>query len=349
MRILFVHASVDFSIGDVSRGYRAALERAGHDLADYVMPARFAYHARALPPEVARDQSFVSKNASECIVLEAMYHRADMVVVVSGLNVHPIALWLCGQVNIPIAVVLTESPYDDKQQAQWVDLTGEEGNKPDILVFTNDRHSADSRRGWVFLPPSFDPTFHHPDEPDPEMVCDVIMVGTGWAERQSFLEAVNWDGIDFRIYGVWPGLKDNPDSPLHRFYNPRVIDNSKIAKVYASAKINLNFHRKSQVAVTPGPRVFELAGCGVFSLSDARKGLKEMFGAAIPTFKTPQQLEAQIRLYLKDDMTPTRDRMAVEARNCVRDETFDTRVTTMMTAVKHRFSRFRGAKARKRR
>lgn len=346
MRILFVHAAVDFSIGDVSRGYRAALERAGHELADYVMPSRFAYHARALPPEVARDPSFVSKNASECIAIEAMYHKAELVIVVSGLNVHPIALWLCGQIDVPVAVILTESPYDDKDQARWMDMTDAGSGHVDVITFTNDKHSA-SKRSWVFLPPSFDPTFHHPDEPDDEMKCDVMMVGTGWAERQSFLEAVNWDGIDFRIYGVWPGLVDNPNSPIHKFYQPRVIDNTKIAKVYASAKVNLNFHRKSQVAITPGPRVFELAGCGVFSLSDARKGLKEMFGAAIPTFKTPQQLEAQIRLYIKDEMAPTRDRMAMEAHNCVRDETFDSRVTTMMAAIRSRFKRFRAAGKRR--
>lgn len=347
MRILFVHAAVDFSIGDVSRGYRAAMERAGHDIADYVMPARFAYHARALPPEIARDQSFVSKNASECIVLEAMYHRADLMIVVSGLNVHPIALWLCGQVDIPVAVILTESPYDDVPQAKWLDLTESDG-KVDTIVFTNDAHSA-AKRGWTFLPPSFDPTFHHPDEPDPEMECDVMIVGTGWVERQSFLEAVNWEGINFRIYGVWPGLTDNPNSPIHKFYQPRVIDNTKIAKVYASAKINLNFHRASKAAFTPGPRVFELAGCGVFSLSDSRKGLKEMFGAAIPTFKTPQQLEALIRLYLKEESADKRHQLAMEAHNCIRDETFDNRAATLMAAVKRKFKRFRTAKARKRR
>lgn len=331
MRILFVSASVDFSIGDVSRGYQTALARAGHDMAYYIMPARYKYHMKAIPPEMHHDQQLVAKMASECILTEAMYHRAELVVIISGLNVHPVALWLLGQVGIPVAVVLTESPYDDTEQNNWLDMTkAGDGTEVDLTVFTNDAYSA-MEMGWHFLPPSFDRTFHNQRLPDPDAACDVLLVGTGWPERQAFLEAVDWTGIDLRLYGVWPGLKDNPDSPLFRFYRPMLVDNANIAAMYRAAKVNINFHRNSKVAITPGPRVFELAACGAFQLSDSRSGLVEMFGDSIPTFATPLDLEEQIRFYLTNDAE--RNRLADFACNRVRNETFDNRVSTMMAVL----------------
>lgn len=334
MRILFVSASVDFSIGDVSRGYRAALMRAGHEMADYIMPARYKYHMNAIPPELHRDQSFVAKQASENILNEAMYHRAELVVIVSGLNVHPIALWLLGQVGIPVAVILTESPYDDDPQAEWLDMSrAKDDTKLKLTVFTNDAYSA-MHMGWHALPPAYDPAFHYPAAPDQDTACDVLIVGTGWPERQAFLEAVNWNGIKLKLYGVWPGLKDNPNSPIARMYSPLVVDNAIIAGVYASAKININFHRNSKVALTPGPRVYELAACGAFQMSDPRYGLVELFGDSIPTFHTPVELEHLLRLYLEQPIA--RKKMADFARNRVRNETFDHRVSTMMAVLKEK-------------
>lgn len=334
MRILFVSASVDFSIGDVSRGYRGAFERAGHDVADYIMAARYNYHMKAIPMEMHHDQQLVAKMASECILNEAMYHKADLVVIISGLNVHPIALWLLGQVGIPVAVVLTESPYDDEYQAEWLDMTKVD-SRVDCTVFTNDAHSA-FERGWHLLPPAFDPQYHRTEHvtPDPDTACDVLIVGTGWPERQAFLEAVNWEGIDLRIYGVWPGLIDNPSSPLHKHFHPMLVDNTIIASIYASAKVNINFHRNSKVAITPGPRVFELAACGAFQVSDSRSGLVEMFGDSVPTFVTPGELEDLIRHYLP--LESERRKLAGFACKRVRNETFDHRVADMMTVIQEK-------------
>lgn len=329
MRILFVHAAVDFSIGDVSRGYRAALERQGHEIADYDMPRRLTYHQVPLNKFGVNDNALMSKFASETILNEAMYHKAELVVMVSGLNVHPIALWLLDRVRIPIAVIFTESPYDDESQDAWLHINYVDAT-PNVIVFTNDQYSAKAR-GWNFLPPSFDPSIHRPVDADPEFACDVVMIGTGWPERQNFLEAVNWDGIDLRLYGIWPGLRDNPNSPLSGFYRPMVIQNDNIAKFYCSAKVCINFHRKSDVAMTPGPRTYELAACGAFQLSDRRHDMRRIFGASIQTFDTPGKLEELIRYYLKH---PVERKLAADASlKLVQNETFDQRASEMMSVV----------------
>lgn len=326
MRILFVNTATDMSIGDVARGYKSALERQGHDIADYSMKNRIAYHRRAVPPEIT-DQSVLSRQASETILNEAMYHAAELVVIISGLLVHPIALWLLGQANIPVAVVFTESPYDDVQQKQWLAID-HVGGSVDITVFTNDRYSAQVN-GWHHLPPSFDPAIHHPAEPDEDTACDVIMVGTGWTERQQFLEAVDWTGIDLRLYGIWPNV--NPDSPLFPFYRPAVVSNHHISGIYCSAKVCLNFNRKSDVALTPGPRVYELAACLAFQLSDGREDMEAVFGDSVPIFRTPGELGELVRFYL--DRPDERRVCAAKAYNRVEPETFDKRVAQMMATI----------------
>lgn len=330
MKILFVQSVAEISTWDVSRGYRSALERQGHDIRDYVMKARFDYHRRALPEGVNNDTTILSRQACENIVVEALYHESDLVVIVSGLNVHPIALWLLGQVGIPACVILTESPYDDESQAQWADLT-HVGGKVDLTVFTNDRYSAVANN-WHLLAPAYDPALHRPVPVVESDVCDVLLVGTGWGERQAFLEAVDWNGIDLRLYGVWPNIL--PDSPLSKFYSPMVVDNARIAELYSSSKVCLNFHRRSAVAMTPGPRAYELAACGAFQLSDSRPDLVAMFGDSVPTFDSPEQLGQLIRYYLANPD----ERLAKASRSltAVQGNTFDTRAATLIDIVTYR-------------
>lgn len=329
MKILFVHPAAEISISDVARGYRFALERAGHEIRDYLMLSRMQYHTNALPPEIRSDRALLARQASENIVVEALYHEADLVLIVSGLNVHPVALWLLGKVGIRAAVILTESPYDDESQKQWSDLT-HVGSTVDLTIFTNDQFSAE-RFGWHLLPPSFHPATHRPVEPVAEDVCDVLMVATGWRERQAFLEAVDWTGINLKLFGVWPGLNNNPDSPIYQYYNPLVVSNEHIASMYCSARICINFHRRSPVAKTPGPRIFETAACGAFQLSDPREGLEEMFGWSIPTFDSPERLGELVREYLKDPLA--RKTAANEAMMRVQSHTFDHRAADLIAAV----------------
>lgn len=333
MNILFVHPSAQMSISDVARGYRAALERMGHNIRDYRLYARLGYHNRAIPsdmpgPEYDRHSS-VARAASETILNEALYHQSNLVLIISGLNLHPIALWLLGRVGIPAAAIFTESPYDDEVQAQWANV------KPfdsplNIHLATNDRFSAEFY-GWQLLAPSFDPAIHRPRPADPDCACDVLMVGSGWPERQSLLESINWDGINLKLYGIWPGLVDNPNSPIHKFYSPLIVSNNKVAEMYCSAKISLNFHRASSVALTWNPRVVEIAACGAFQLSDNRVDLGNLFGTSIPTFNNAQELEDKIRYFLSHP--ELRYACSATARHRVADQTFDNRAAALLSAL----------------
>ncbi len=332
MKVLFVWPICTFSVWDVARGYRAAFARAlgEENVRDYKLNHRTEYHRRALAPTMGQvpDVTILAKQASEGVLAEALYFNADVVFIVSGLNFHPIGSWLLHRVGIHASVVLTESPYDDVNQADFVSA------HPTMTVFTNERSSA-RNRGWNYLPHAYDPDVHKPSEPDMNSECDVLMVGTGWEERQALLEAVDWTGIDVRLYGVWPTVTDK--SPIHKFIWPVCVDNTQVPAMYSGAKIGINLHRSADGAESLNPRLYEGAACGMFQLSDWRPELDEVFDGSIPTFTSAERLEAQIRYYLTHD--PERRALAAAAREAASACTFDQRAAGVLAAIQRDLDR----------
>jgi spore maturation protein CgeB len=323
MRILFCTPAADFSIADVGRGLRAALVRQGHEVKDYEISKRLAYHAAAMGPQFKENLYAVSKQASENILIEAIYHQAELVLIVSALVYHPIAMALLRWGRIRTAVVHTESPYCDDQQLEWSQAY------PEALYFTNERTSA-RQFGWHYLPHSYDPEIHKPSRHSlAGEDYDVVFVGTGWPERIRVFEQVNWDGIRVRFYGLWPQL--SVTSPLRKYYVEGLVPNHEAVRIYQRAKICLNMHRAHEGAESLNPRAYELAACGAFQISDVRQEGVELFGEAVPTFRTAAELEALIRRYLADP--GGRRRCAEQARRRVKNCTFDQRLHGMMAVL----------------
>ena len=110
------------------------------------------------------------------------------------------------------------------------------------------------------------------------------------------------------------------------------------AALYRRAKIGLNLYRRSQgwgrhgpvapVGESLSPRAYELAACGAFHLSDYRAEVREVFGDVVPTFETPTEAAALIRLWLKDP--DGRARMAQQLPACVAESSWSIRATTVL-------------------
>lgn len=353
MKILFVWPIAKMSVWDVARGYRNAFQQifGEENVRDYFLDRHTEYHRSAVyhraGPQMAADVNVVSQMSSETAVLEAIRFDADLVFIVAGLNFHPSALWLLDKANIPTAVMLTESPYDDVEQLLWTTAMAQDGEsllRRSPLIFTNERISA-RKYGWTYVPHSYDPKFHRPVEASANYVCDVLMIGVGWPERQRLLEQVNWDGVNLRLYGIWPTVREK--SPIFKFVqnNVVVIDNERIAEPYCSAKICLNIHRHHETAESLGPRVFEVAGCGGFQLSDYRQELHEQFGSSVPVFHSAQELESQIHHYLQNEFD--RKRLAKQAYESVVNCTFAERAKNVVVELKRYVQMYREGKVGK--
>lgn len=328
LRILFVGTAVDISISDSARGYLNALRRAGHEVYHFNTTARimFCYHGLkgGDHPEMADNFPLCSRLASEWIVAEALRQRSDLVIVASGLALHPDGLELLNRTGkFPTVLILTESPYDDERQKAFAQHCG--------TVFTNDKWSA-KVHDWHYLASAYDPEFHHPYAAERDEVCDVLFVGTGWPERQKLLESIDWDGIHLRLMGMWPTVKKR--SPLYKYVEAGAVTNDETARLYSSAKIVINHHRKDSRAYSLNPRAYELGASGTCQVSDWRPEMDEVFGLSVPVYRTAEGLRNHIR-HLLSEGGMVRKELAIEQQKKLREgkHTFDDRVATLMEVL----------------
>jgi spore maturation protein CgeB len=347
LKVLFIQPGASYATADVYNGIVAALGRR-HDveLYQYVLDQRIAASAAWLHYILKRkrkvDPSFpkpgpgdVIYHASQDALIRALKIEADWVVIVSGMYFHPDMMTLMQRAGLKIALLLTESPYDDVNQAGIVQRAD--------LVWTNERTSLPFLRQYnpstFYLPHAYDETLHNayasPREDVP--AHDVVFVGTGFQERADILNAVNWDGIDLGLYGEWTLLGSR--SKLRKSLKSGPVPNEVAVALYKRAKIGLNLYRESvgfgphQARITDAeslnPRALELAACGVFTISNMRPEVRETFGDLVPAFRDAPQLETLIRHYLASDRE--RARIAAALPQAVSEGwTFDDRAEQLV-------------------
>lgn len=344
-----IRVSASWAVADVWRGAFDALTRAGVEVVQYALDGRIAYwqlwfkwmwnrHKRQGVAIGDYSESDILFAASQDIVLKALHHRVDWVLVIAGTYVHPEGLVMLRRAGIRLAVILTESPYSDVQEIGITRIAN--------VVWTNERASVPifSQYGQChYWQHAMDPERHGVEATgadDTVPAHDVVFVGTGFEERIQTLEAVNWDGIDFGLYGSWTLLGSR--HPLRKHLRAGVIDNRATAALYRKAKIGLNLHRTSVgwgrnvehiklVAESMNPRCYELAACGRFFVSDYRAEVSEVFGGLVPTFETAAELEALLRHYLADDQA--RMSIAAQLPGAVSPHTFDARISRLLEVL----------------
>ena len=327
MRILVISAAADWSIADVARGYIRALERMDHEVRVFPLNEWIKFMGgrmldwKATSSVDMTAQAATLQLASEKSVVDTIRHQADLVLVISGMAYHPDALWMIhDQLRVKTALVCTESPYNDEDQqylSQWFDL-----------VTVNDRLGLEhiQHPNLHYLPHAYDPEVHRPMEVGPEYRSDVFFVGTGFANRQEMFEAVDWRGIDLRLFGYWNA---NERSPIAKYLTDDVLPNAEAAKWYNGTKIGVNLHR-----IAPGysanPRIFELAACGTHQLVDSgRPEVRDLLGDNVCYFEGIRDFEDKVRACLGD--AEHRQRGARNALEIVQPHTFDARAKELLS------------------
>jgi spore maturation protein CgeB len=365
MKVLLIDPAASTSTWDVYQGYRSALERAGHEVKTYNLNSRIDRAGAWLHWNWGRSRRegvAVEKPTAADIVYwagtwaieMALRLRPDWVVVFSGMYFLKDTQKLLRQATYPwsrLAVMLTESPYDDQSQAQVVPLYD--------AVFTNERRSVEYLRQFnpntQYLPHAYDPERHRPDLPlvGEWPSHDVVFVGTGYPERIALLSAIDWSGIDLGLYGTWNLVGSR--SKLRPFiHNTTTISNADAVQLYRRAKIGLNLHRttvgfgrhnpkiESGAAESLNARAYELAACGVFTVSDYRAELADVFRtnrvveidgrpynpAVVPSFGDGRTLENVIRYWLA--RPEERAAQGAGQQSAVAPHTYDARVQTLL-------------------
>jgi glycosyltransferase involved in cell wall biosynthesis len=344
-----VHPGADWATADVHDGLVPALQALGVECVPYALNARIDRAASWLlhvweqagsPADDKPSDADVAYQASIGALERALRLDVDLVLVVSGMFLHPDALILLRRAGCRVALLLTESPYEDESEARLLKLVD--------VAWTNERTCVEPYRQHnsrvYYLPHAYDPARHRPGD-DPETADsdvpahDVVFVATPFPERIATLEAVDWTGVDLGLYGFWNEAL-GADSPLRPYLRGGVITNAEAVNLYRRAKIGLNLYRTSrgfdgrghvEGAESLNPRALELAGCNVFQISDYRAEVEEVFGEFVPTFTDPQDLGRLVRRYLASD--DERARKAGCARNAIKRHTFAERAEQILNEL----------------
>ncbi len=344
-RVLVVSSGHAWSTLDVYTGLVQGFKDAGYETFNYDLHTRleaaeewlkFAQQRFGRPGEPEPTENDVLYQAGCRAVVKALECNVDAVVVTCGLLFEPRLYVLLERAGIPVFLFGTESPYDDA----FLDLAAPLASAVSLNEPSSAEALAEKMKGtWppvpvVYMPLGFNAQLHKPgfglDSNLPSH--DVVFVGNIYPSRQQMIESMDWTDIDLAIYGVTEVVAK--DAKIRKWVkHPGAVPNPIVTGLYNKAKIVLNLFRVEQFgreweilrddvkSVTINPRLIEAAACGRCIVSEWRPQVEEVFGDAVPTFRTPQEGTELIRRLLADPAE--RERLGAAARQIVLDKGYD--------------------------
>ncbi len=292
------------------------------------------------PNETHRHQlkSLYSNMLGEAMVAMADDRKPDLVLVMAQAPLDVGALARLRQLNIPIAFWFVEDfrtlKYWDRV-APYYDY-----------FFTIQRGEFHERLGKAgarcvaYLPQAAAPLHHKPlalsTEDKKLHGSDLSFMGAGYNNRRAFFSGLL--DYDFKIWGTeW----DLASVVGQRVANKnRRLNPEEYIKIFNASKINLNLHSSiMDSGIDPkgdfvNPRVFELAACGAFQITDMRGELPALMqpGKEIETFSSLEELREKIDHYL---IHPEgREAIAHAGRErALEDHTFERRMEEMLAII----------------
>lgn len=142
-----------------------------------------------------------------------------------------------------------------------------------------------------------DPELFHRDEDPAGPHHEVLFVGNSRCQRRPVVMDAIEAKLPLALYGkLWEGLIDPS------YLKGEHIPNEELRRAYSNAKIVLNDHwRSMRDEGFVSNRLFDAAACGALIVSDPAAGLREVFGDAVLTYGTVEELRALVQHYLVDE------------------------------------------------
>jgi spore maturation protein CgeB len=337
VRALVVHPGPEFSVSDVFDGWVKGLKDNGLQVATLNLNDRLNFYSRALVEEQGSyERAFQPTDAARMAALglkAAVYDWwPQVIVIVSAFFVPADFYEVFRSRGHKVIVVHTESPYEDDRQLETAKLA-----HLNVLNDPTNLERFQAEAPTVYIPHGYDPERHHPRPAEPEYASDFCFVGTGYPSRISFLEQVDWDGLDVTIAGNWQATSKG--SKIREFV-PHPIDeccpNTEAVKLYTSSKASANIYRResNRPELSQGwsmtPREVELAATATFFLRDPRGEGDELL-PMLPTFGGPDEFGDLLRWWVAHD--EERDSAATAARHAVADRTFANHAAEALRAL----------------
>jgi len=350
MRIFVAYPGHNISTFDVAEGWHQALKRLGHTVYHINYEYNVPFYGEVLNFWADKNPDFkptfwdsiwLSSQDLVCKIVEHM--PFDFVFLVTGLLHHPRAFDLIRKLGIPTVILFTESPYNDNMAQHLLGVAD--------VVFTNDLNSVEGFRATnpnsFYMPHSYDPVNHKPGDgaADEEHTHDIFFMGSLYDERRAlFEELLHLDAGGARFDIFVSKMLPTGEFFYHPFKSPNEehvggMLNSEVVKHYQGSKMVISPNRttadyfaKTKIekpAWSLGPRIYEVAACGTFQLTDgSRPELWEIFGDVIPVYRDAEGLATLIRHYMKHE--DERKELAEKAREKVQSCTFENRAQQIL-------------------
>ncbi|MEX2556534.1 MAG: glycosyltransferase [Actinomycetota bacterium] len=171
----------------------------------------------------------------------------------------------------------------------------------DVVAASSDASAAIIREQTlhdpVTLPLASSERFR-PSEPHPDLVCDYTFTGNNWGSGRAVLDRIDVrPGETFALYGR--GWETVPEAAAHRRGQ---LEFERLPQLYASSKIVIDDTAEHSLPYgSMNSRVFEALACGTLVITNNVRGSEELFGGALPTYGSREELRAQLDRYLADD------------------------------------------------
>ena len=284
---MLAHPGPGFSVHDVYQGWAEGLRAVGAHVIPFNLHDRLTFYdcvffniaenqfRKAIPAETAIE---LAVNGLYSTLYKT---RPDVLMVVSGFLIPEALLDLARRYGTKVVLVHTESPYEDTRQAAMAEHA-------DLNLVNDPVNLERFPTGTYYQPHCYRPALHFPGAADRRLTADLAFVGTGFASRIAFFEAMVATGrladLDVLLAGNWQQTAE--DSPLRKYLAHDVaecLDNVQTAQVYRSAKVGLNLYRREHedgdnaAGWAIGPREVEMAACGMPFLRDSRAEGDDLF------------------------------------------------------------------------
>ena len=337
VRVLVCQPGPAFSVKDVYNGWVGGLRANGVEIIEYPFEDRLwaaqHFHLQhedkwlpAFPFEAA------VQYALEPLGSWIYETQPDLVLFVTGFWIRVAPLELIRQRGTNVAVLFTESPYeDDVQLERAAHLDACVVNDP-----TNLERFLELCEHTIYLPHSYNPALHAPGPAHDDKRSDLCIVGTGFPSRVRFLERMGLDGLDVALLGNWKTLEDHDLRRYVRGELDACLDNRDTVDWYRSTRASLNLYRRESnrpelsAGWSMGPREVELAATGTFFLTEAR-GENSQVLPMVPKVADPEDAGEQLRWWLAHDRE--RAQVVVDARRAIAGWTFENRAAEFLRLV----------------
>lgn len=330
MRILTVEPGPEFSVADVHNGYRKAFQQLGHQVRNFNLGDRITFAENALPQMSSTEKTAIAaRMVAEQLRAACFDFWPEVVVITSAFLIPPETFDIIRDRRIKIAVILTESPYEDPTQIGIAARSD--------LAIINDPINIDQY--WQYQPNThyighaYDPELHRPQIIAPEYAADFGFVGTGFPSRIRFLETVNFGDMNVKLAGNWQEL--DATSPLNRYliqHGSGSFPNAETVRFYSSIKISANLYRKEGAenhieGYACGPREIELAATGTFFLRESRPESDDLF-PMLPIYQNAEEFGELLEWWISHDRQ--RQDAARLAQLAIKPRTFSNNAVALL-------------------